>query len=686
MTCPRTLSALLAALLALLTAAPLLAQPAPPRASMLATAGGVERPMPLLRTDITADVRGDLAEVIVRQRYSNDRAVPVEATWLFPLHHDAAVHAMTMQVGERVVVGRIERVEQARAQWEEARRQGQTAAVLTEHRPNVFSQRLANVLPGQTVEIELRYVYTVDRRGGTHQLVIPLVVGPRYEPARPAPEAGDAPSPGAWKLNAPLPTAPVALPADIDPERVGVTVELRGALPLAEASSPFHALAIDKRDPRWWSLTLASGRTVDNRDLVIDYRFEAATTAAGAMAFRDHRGGFFALQIEPPAILADAAITPRELVFVLDCSGSMRGMPLQASQTFVARALQHLRPTDTFRLIRFSNDATGFSRAPVPATADNIQRGITYVMALQAVGGTEMIPGIRQALDPPIAPGALRIVTFLTDGYIGNDASTLALLHERIGQSRLFALGVGTSVNRFLLTEFGRIGRGQTRFIDPTDDPTTTANAFADAVETPVLTDIRIDWGGLEPTDLVPRVIPDLFAGQPLRIMGRFDRPGAWPITVHGLVRGAPATLPVTLELPEAAADGEQIATLWARAAITDLQRELMLAGLDRTDPAQHDARTLEDKITRLGLTFGLVTPWTTFVAIDVQGPRALEPTNRLAVTVPLPAPAGTTGTPGVSHPLAFAGHGTPEPATIGLLLLVAMAGGLGALWRRGRT
>src|SRR5690606_28700105 len=207
-----------------------------------------------------------------------------------------------------------------------------------------------------------------------------------------------------------------------------------------------------------WNVALQEGRTIDNRDFVLRYRLAGAATEAGLLVQADESGGYFSLLIEPPAAPADADVTLREMVFLLDCSGSMHGLPMDASKAFMREALRKLRPTDSFRIIRFSDDATEFSEAPLPATADNIRRGLAYTDGLRGMGGTMMARGIRRALEVPAPPGSLRIVTFLTDGYIGNEAEILRLVEELRGGARLYAFGVGSGVNRHLLDELGRAG------------------------------------------------------------------------------------------------------------------------------------------------------------------------------------------------------------------------------------
>jgi Ca-activated chloride channel family protein len=365
------------------------------------------------------------------------------------------------------------------------------------------------------------------------------------------------------------------------------------------------------------------------------------------------------------------------MVFVLDCSGSMHGLPMDASKAFMRAALRRLRPTDSFRIIRFSDAATEFSAQPLPATPKNIQAGLRYTDALNGEGGTEMSTGIGQALAPPVPAGALRIVTFLTDGYIGNEAEILKLLQTHLGDARLYAFGVGTGVNRYLLSEMGRVGRGFTRYMDPTEDLEKVAGELADRLQSPVLTDIQIDWGGMEISEQSPDRLSDLFAGQSLRIQGRYGRPGKHEITVRGLVQGRPASLPLQIELPEASTEGEAVPMIWARSLIGDLQYQLT-TGAHQPGNESVNADALKQRITELGLNFALVTPWTAFVAVSE---KIYNPNPASTPTLPAPVAQvkGTTerayGEPAapITTAAVFTGGGAPEPAALFGLALMAL-------------
>ena len=352
--------------------------------TVIAQSEGTPLHLPSLKTEYDAEVQGDIAAVTVTQRFVNPGMKPLNATYQFPLPDDAAVNGMRMEIGEEVIEAVIQRKDEARQTFEAAKREGRNAALLTQHRPNVFTQDIANLMPGQTVTVKLHYVQAIARVDGDYELVMPLVVGPRYEPqqkqgeiahrktdlqsSQARPPADDTIS-GQWSFGS-MPAYPtqtvtgLTLPSTIDADRVSIRISLAAGMPIASLKSSTHAIAQQSLAPDEAVVRLAEGRTVDNRDFVLRYTLAGARTQASLMTHRDGHGGTFSLLLEPPALPAPDDIAPRELVFLLDCSGSMNGLPMEASKSFMLAALQKLRAKDSFRIIRFSDQATQFSEFP----------------------------------------------------------------------------------------------------------------------------------------------------------------------------------------------------------------------------------------------------------------------------------------------------------------------------------
>ncbi|MDA1074387.1 MAG: VIT domain-containing protein, partial [Proteobacteria bacterium] len=632
------------------------------------------RPITLaaLHSDYDIQVSGDIASVRVTQHFSNPTDRTINARYLFPLNRKAAVHKMTMHVGDETIQAVIQPVKQARETFAAAKQAGKAAALLEQHRPNMFTQQVGNLMPAQTISILIEYTHVVDKVAGVYELVVPTVVGPRFEPE---PAILDHEEAGAthWQIDRLprySPTYGIDLPDTLPPDRLNLSLTLESAVGISNIASDTHQLEGFDRSmqaadgsTRMARLHLAQGRSQANRDFVLHYTLGDAGPSAGVLThWQPEEGGYFSLLIEPPATLDESATVPREMVFLLDCSGSMRGLPLRASKLFVRKALTGLRPSDTFRIIRFSDSATEFSIDPLPATPVNIALGLTYLDGLNGSGGTVMTSGILQALTPPVPDGAIRNVVFLTDGYIGNEMELFALVGRALGAARLFTYGTGTSTNRYLLNELARIGRGFARYFDPTrttDTAELIATQLAAYLNAPALVDISIDWSTLQPETVYPREIPDLYAGQSVRVTGRFRQVTNGIIRIKGRTGLSEATLNVPVVL---ATDPQRpaIRQIWARTAVAERMHNLSVPMPLRKPAASDD--DLVSQATDLGLRYGIATRWTAFVAVsdkvyNVEG-------NAESAEVGLSKVAGVSSSAytSASSPTKFTGYGAPEP------------------------
>lgn len=633
--------------------------------------------LPMLDSTYRVNIEGDMATVELRQTFSNPSQIPLEAEYLFPLNQTAAVFAMTMRVGDEVVQAVIREKATAEAEFKQAASEGKAAALLTQHRPNMFTQKIANLMPGLPVEVTLKYVQMVPKIDGQYELVVPLIVGPRYESPQPAPQDDiadeDAPAAsGSWSID-PLPAYPIVagldVPDQIPSDRVSLDLNMVSGVDLSQFTSPTHPLSISETDSGL-TARFAQGKVMDNKDLVLRYMLGGDGLQAATLTHHDDaRGGFVSMLIEPPAVPDEATATPRELVFVLDTSGSMSGEPLAASKRFMDAALKGLRNEDFFRIIPFSNSARHFASEATPATSRNIQAGRKFVAGLSASGGTEIDNAIRAGFATQSPANTMRIVVFLSDGYIGDEARVLRTIRGQIGQARIYAFGVGSSVNRYLLDAMAEEGRGYARYVGLDEDALEVAEGLAANLKTPLLTDIEIDWGGLEVSDVTPKRLPDLFAGNSLRVYARYKGNHQGQVTLKGLVRGHKANMPVDLVLSDQ--EGEAaLPLIWARKRITGLERQIAVR--DRMDAA-------DKEITRLGLEFSLQTRNTSFVAVSQ---KVVNATGEAAHPegVPLPMVSGTTQN---AYPQGFAGSSSPEPEAMFGMIMVAVMTLLGLRSRR---
>jgi Ca-activated chloride channel family protein len=594
---------------------------------------------PLKHTDVQADVSGPVARVEVTQTFRNPYDETIEAVYVFPLPHEAAVNDFEMRLGDRVIRGLIERREEARRIYENARDSGKVAALLEQERPNIFTQSVANILPGNEISIRLTYVETLAYEDGGYELVFPMVVGPRFIPPGAGPVVPAGGFQDEWgRIGPPAPGVPDAdriNPAFLPPEirsghDIALTVDVHAGLPLRDLRSVTHAVQTRRDGPRT-RVTLNPLDTIPNKDFVLKWRVEGDAPDAGVLTYRDGESGYLTLMVHPELSPSDARITPKEMIFVLDCSGSMSGAPIEASKLLVKHALRNLRPDDSFQIIRFSSGASGFRSAPVEASARNVKEGIAYVESLHGGGGTMMIEGIKAALDFPHDPRRLRIVMFLTDGYIGNENQIFAAVRDRIRDARLFSFGVGSSVNRFLLDGLAEEGRGEVQYHLPGTDAQTEVAEFYDRIRNPYLTDVEITWEGIDVRDVFPRRVPDLFQGRPLVVHARTEDTGRGAVRVRGKIAGRTWEKRIPLDVPRREGGNPALGSLWARAAIGDLERRMV----------RGETPDLVDAVTQLGLRHRLVTKYTSFVAVEER--MVVSNGRPTAVRVPVEMPDGVS-------------------------------------------
>lgn len=575
-------------------------------------------PFLLEETHYDVVVKGPVVQATVSQSWRNPNESPVDGLYVFPLPHDAAVSDMRIEIGDRVIRADIKRREDARQIYEMARMQGRIAGLLDQERPNVFAQRIANLMPGASIRVVIAYEEPLASERGKTELVVPTVVGPRFVPVHQT-DPGDI-----------LPPIDLSSTAAAR-HKLTFRAALDTGVPLATIGSPTHNVSIEREGSSRARVTIdAAQAEILDRDVRLIWTTAGEKTELGAIAWREpekSKTGAFTLVIEPPAVPASEAITPRELVFVLDCSGSMDGAPLAAAREVVRRTLAALQPRDTFTILRFSDRASGLSTSPLANTPENVKRALAYLDTLRGGGGTMMIEGIRAALGRQAEEGHLRIIAFLTDGYIGNEREIFAEVRRSLGQTRLFAFGVGSSVNRYLLEGLAEEGRGAALFQSPREAPASIVEDFVRRIGAPVLTDVRVSFEDLSVSDLEPGLLPDLFAGQPLVLHGRYDAPSTGVVTVEGKQAGVPVRVRRIVTLPDRAEDGDAIGRLWARARIHRLHRETY-------DSARAD---VTERIVALALEHRLVTEYTSFVAVDSEISNRTGTSHSVNVPIELP-------------------------------------------------
>lgn len=584
---------------------------------------GKEVPVPLKHTDVKASLSGYIATVDVRQEFFNPYDAKIEAIYVFPLPENAAVNDFLMTVGERTIRGIIREREEARRIYEEAKSQGYVASLLTQERPNIFKQHVANIEPGKRIDIHIRYFHTLAYVDGWYEFVFPMVVGPRFNPPYGSDGIG-AVARGQQGISGQATEIQYLKPGERSGHDISVAVDIDAGVKIEEIACPTHATTKRATQAETAQVALSPLDTIPNKDFVLRYKVAGKVPKSSLLTQLDERGGFFTLMIYPPEDHSELKRQPVELVFVLDCSGSMNGQPLAKAKNAMERALGHLEPDDTFQIVRFSETASQMGSRPIRATRENVRNGLRYLKSLESEGGTMMISGIRAALGFPHDPERMRIVSFMTDGYIGNEAEILAEIHKAIGASRIFSFGVGSSVNRYLLAGMAKIGRGAVAYVTLNESGSEKVDQFYERIRRPALADIEIDWGGMRVREVFPKKIPDLFVGRPVIVTGRFEGELPGELRVTGKIGGDSRELAVPVA---SLAHHAGIPSVWARMKIADLADQSIFV----------ESSELPEEIKQTALEYNLVSAYTSFVAVDSLTRTAGEYGTTVPVAVPVP-------------------------------------------------
>jgi len=569
-----------------------------------------------------------VATVDVTQRYRNPYDTKIEAVDVFPLPQNAAVTDFSMTIGERRIRGLIREREEAQRIYREARRQGRVASLLTQERPNIFTQRVANIEPQRAIGITIRYFNTLKYSHGEYEFVFPMVVGPRYNPPGWKDGVGAVAHGRGGSSGQPV-EVQYLKPGERSGHDISLTLDVDAGVDIEDVKSHTHAVDLERPSPSRVRVALSRLDSIPNKDFVLRYKVAGRRMKTAFLTHTSDKGSHFALVLQPPEGLAHLPRMPREMVFVLDCSGSMRGWPMSKAKEAMRRCLTKLAPDDTFQVIRFSNRASALGPRPLPATRANVRRGLDYVQGLSGHGGTQMIEGIKAALDFPHDPSRLRIVSFMTDGYIGNESQILAAIHGKLGAARIFSFGVGGSVNRYLLESMARMGKGAVAFVGLQEGATDAVDMFYDRSSRPAMTDIEIDWGAMKVDSVYPRNIPDLFVGRPVIVTGRYEGSGSNSIRVSGRsgMNDHSFTMDVDLDAPEAQHRG--IAKVWARKRLAELAAHM----------TYEPSKELKGEMTDLSLEYSVQCRYTAFLAVDSS--RVTAGGVGVTVAVPVPVPDG---------------------------------------------
>jgi Ca-activated chloride channel family protein len=635
------------------------------------------QPAPTLDTRVNMEITGMLARVQVRQTFHNPGDHWAEGIYVFPLPEQAAVDHLRMVIGERIIEGQIKERTEAKKTYQRAKQAGQRASLVEQERPNLFTTSLANIAPGESISVEIEYQQTVGYSDNTFRLRFPMVVGPRYIPGNvlDVEEQVSAFAGTGWArattqvADAARITPPVQHPDKGSINPVRMNIRLNAGMPLAEVTSSYHPIVQHLNAEGHYRIELADAEVPADRDFELVWRPPAASAPKAAW-FTEQKGRqhYGLLMLVPPRQNSATPGLGRELVFVIDTSGSMHGDSIRQARRALLLALDRLSENDRFNIIRFNESTHSLFAQTEIADANNLTRARNYVRNLDANGGTEMLPALELALRQGHEAHGIRQVIFLTDGSVGNERELFQLIRKQLGNSRLFTIGIGSAPNSYFMRKAAEYGRGTFTYIGKSAEVMEKTSDLLLKLERPALTDIRLELPTDLELELLPQRIPDLYAGEPLLVaLHGSELPES--VVVHGRLGEQQWTNEVTL------AGGQQGATLapeWGRRKIADLMIRLH-------DAANEDTRqALHQEVIATALAHQLVSRYTSLVAVDITPARKQnEPLEPHALKTNLPS--------GWSHEHVF---GLPQTATaaqvhllagLALLLLAALAG----LWTR---
>jgi Ca-activated chloride channel family protein len=607
---------------------------------------GQKQVFPLKHTDVKAKVAGNVSRVEVTQTFQNPFDLPLEAIYVFPLPDEAAVDDMEIKIGDRIIKGDIKKRDEAKAIYEQARRQGRTAGLLEQERDNIFTQSLANIKPGEQIDVTIRYTDSLKFEKGDYEFVFPMVVGPRYIAGKPIDRSEntlESPQPPA-NTTAPLPdtdrvpdasriTPPVIKPGVRSGHDINVKLEIDAGDPISDVRSISHQIVVRSDKNSRVMVNLAAADTIPNKDLILRYRVAGEELQSTVLTNKSDRGSHFATYLIPALDYRPEQIVPKDVVFLMDTSGSQSGDPLLKSQELMRRFINGLNPDDTFTIIDFANTTHQLSASPLQNSPSARQKALDYINQLDANGGTELLNGIDAVMKfPSPSEGRVRSIVLLTDGYIGDDKEVIAEVQKRLKPgNRLYAFGVGSSVNRFLLNRLAEVGRGTAQVVRQ-DQPTgSVAEKFFRQINNPVLTNIQVQWEGTgNAPEIYPQAAPDLFANQPLVLFGRKQDRHNGTLKITGIAAGGrryEKSLPIDFDRN---VNNSGIDQLWGRARIKDLMNQMF----------DGETKSLVEAVTNTALSYRLLSQYTAFVAVSEE--VRVQPNGRTErVQVPVELPQG---------------------------------------------
>lgn len=581
--------------------------------------------LPLKETTAQVNITGVIADVTIRQTYVNNGKSTLEAVYVFPMSTKAAVYGMQMTIGKRTLTAQIKEKKQARKDYEKAKSEGRRTSLLEQNRPNVFKMNVANIVADDEIVVELKYTELLVPEKGMYSFVYPAVVGPRYSNQKKETASTDD------KFVA----SPYTKAGENSTYKFGINITINSAIPIQNVTCKTHKPEIQYSDLYTANLYLKPSNDSGNRDVIVDYSLQGEKIESGVMLFESKDENFFLLMMQPPKKILPNAIPPREYIFIVDVSGSMRGFPLEVTKKLMRNLIVNLKPTDKFNVVLFESRPEQLSETSLSAIEENVDKAINFIDTKSGGGGTELMDALKKAYTIPRQSDNLsRSFVIVTDGYVDVEKEAFDFIRNNSNNANFFSFGIGSGVNRHLIEGLAFVGHGEAMVITNTYEAEKLADAFRNYINTPVLTQVRVDYGLFDVYDVEPISVPDLLAERPLIIFGKYKGKPTGTITIEGKTGGKPYRQSFNLFGMKADDKNAAIRYLWARERIKLLDYNNTRYGW--SNYSRNDEK-IKREITSLGLKYGLMTAYTSFIAVDdekIKNPGELVPVNQ-----PLPMP-----------------------------------------------
>ncbi|NET32599.1 MAG: VWA domain-containing protein [Cyanothece sp. SIO1E1] len=579
--------------------------------------------LPLLSTSAEVNIAGVIADVAITQVYKNNGQKPIEAIYVFPASTRAAVYDMLMKIGNRTIQAEIKEKNQAKAEYEQAKADGKRASLLEQERPNVFQMNVANLMPGDRIEVVLKYTEMLIPENGIYEFVYPTVVGPRYSESQATGKDQYVANPYQKSGETPV--------YDFD-----IDIYLSAGLPIQNITSTTHKVGINYEGHKAAEIVLdKSEKAGGNRDFILQYQLTGGEIESGMLLY-EHKGeNYFLTMVQPPKRVQAKNIPAREYIFIVDVSGSMRGFPLNISKKLLRDLIVGLRPTDRFNVLLFSGNAGWLAEESIEATEVNVEKAINVIDKQYGGGGTRLLPAMQKALAMPRCDDKLsRSMVVVTDGYISVEQETFDLIRNRLNESNLFTFGIGAGVNRHLLEGMAHVGMGEPLIITAPEGAHEKAEDFRQYISQPVLSQVNVEFEGFEAYDIQPSSVPDVLADRPILIFGKYKGKPKGKIRIKGYTGTGAFEKVFDVGQYQASRKNAALRYLWAREKIRLLD--------DYNQVSHSDERISE--VTELGLTYNLMTAYTSFIAVDNEVVKD-ENGDIVSVKQALPLPSGVENT-----------------------------------------